>query len=160
MFPALTLLLFYLIPIDFCPYYMYRFLRVVKNLSSSTSHKKNSFLSLHNSENVRKIFLAHSFLSKPNPSPKAFPKLCERFSPTKGRVDGSIFCSLDMKTRRKIYKIKYDLMRSVLCYGELMRFLKLPIFWSKTTFTFVYVEYEIGLINLCLNNGHFISFCY
>ena len=37
----------------------------VKKVSSSTAHKKTP--SLRHSENLRKIFLAHLFLSKPNP---------------------------------------------------------------------------------------------
>ena len=57
----------------------------IKNIGSSTSYKKNS-VCLREFKKI--ILLAHSYLSKPNPSPYAFPKLREHFSarfPLKGR---------------------------------------------------------------------------
>ena len=56
----------------------------ITNVSSSTSHKK---IRLYVRE-FKSVGVADQSLSKLNPSPNAFPKLCERFSarlPLKGR---------------------------------------------------------------------------
>ena len=65
-------------------------------------------------------------MSKPNPSPNAFPKLSERFSarfPLKGKWMVPSFALWIWKRDATFYKIKYDHLRPVLCY--------VPIFWSN-----------------------------
>ena len=71
--------------------FLYSILFLIKNVSFSTSHKKNSvFTSIRLYENLW-----------PNPSPNAFPKLYQQFSahfPLKRERDDFLFCAL---TRRK-----------------------------------------------------------
>ena len=150
---------------------------IFKNLSSSISHKKirlsvykslrlyvctriyenNSGHILHQHSGVVQPAMQLRITRSPNPSPNAFPKLCERFSarfPIKER-DGFLFCSL---TRRIFFlKVKHYTMMPVLCCGEVMSFFNTSqSFYQITTLTYVLMD------NFCpcfIHNSKDISNC-
>ena len=88
--PTLGLLLFTPPEIIIKVQVLFFILILIKNISSSTSHKKAPSLRLsvrlYGNLTVQEL---RPVSSKPNPSPNAFPKLCARFSariPLKGRA--------------------------------------------------------------------------
>ena len=73
-------------------------------------------------ENFKKIFLAHSLLSKPNLSPMLPSNSVSASQPDshfKGR--GGFLFGYGNDTQI-FHKIEYDLTRPVLCYGDVVRF--------------------------------------
>jgi hypothetical protein len=91
-------------------------------------------------------------LSQPNPSPNAFPKLCERLSARfqkkgRGRTVPSFACSFDAN----FIKIKHDLIRPVSCSGEVLRFFKTSQSFDQiTTLTYVLMDNFLSLFQLHL----------
>ena len=120
--------------------------QLIKNVSSSTSHKKTPSLRLS-------LFRLSVFTSIrlyenlwPNPSPNAFPKLCEHFSARFTQNGGGRFPLFALWRNAIFFKIKYDLMRPVLCYVEVLWFFKASqSFDQNTTMTYVLMDNFLSL---------------
>ena len=106
----------------------------IKNVSSSTSHKK------------LRLYVCARIYDPINPSLNAFPKLCEQFSarfPLKGRETVSSFA---LWRDTNFFKVKHDLMRPILGYGEVLRFFKKSQSFDQiTTLTYVLMDNFLSL---------------
>ena len=88
-------------------------------------------------------------MSKPNPSPNAFPKLCKRFSARFQLIGRGTVPSFSLWREQIFLKIKLDLMRPILCYGEVLRFFNTSQSFDQiTTLTYVLVDNVLSLFYL------------
>ena len=106
-------------------------MNIIKNVSSSTSHKKNPSLRPYV---IKRIY-------EPTLPLLLSPLYVSSSQPVSLKKGGGRFPLLRFDETQIFLKIKRDLMRPVLCYGEVLRFFKTSQSFDQiTTLTYVLMD--------------------